>query len=540
MTTPRSLVLALIALVAAACLSPTTLAQSWTHFAGDPSRSSTNSSSLAPGASVLASPLWTVSQDSMARPITFVGQSTPVVSPSHVLAIGSIQLAAKQFSLYAIHRRTGAIAWAAPIASPTLDSWASPALDLEHNAAIVATGTTLASFDLATGALRWSLALAAPVVNASPAVTTDLLMRDRVLITEYDGFAGNARLVCVNIDPFDAAFNPHQPGAIVWTYPLGFASGDTPSYHQGRAYVGTMGDPGSAPGSILCFDAVAGPTPLWSFDNVIDEGFFAAPAVHQPTARPSGDHGAFVLAASYAFAGGRESANLVKLDARTGELLWSVDCNRTGATPIVLPDGRVALSGGLKGYGTLPTLQLFADHETRAELLWDSALNTWTDSNHNGQIDPGEFIVMGGWTHQPALASKRNILFIGATPTAGSSYAPCTDLYALDITKLPTAVGNAQPGLVAAQRAGVGSAPAIDAASLYSIGAPGLQAFGPAPAHTDINADGVTDIEDLHWWEQARGDRDVNRDGAINSLDHDELVRFLRADDRDDMASHRP
>lgn len=530
----------LLALVAASCLSPTALAQSWTHFSGDSSRSSTNPSSLAPGAGVLAAPLWTVSQDSLGRVITFVGQSTPVVSPSHALAIGSIQLAAKQFSLYAIDRRTGAIAWAAPIASPTLDSWASPALDLEHNAAIVATGTTLASFDLATGTLKWSLTLAAPVVNASPAVTADLLMRDRVLITEYDGFAGNARLVCVNIDAFDGAFNPHQPGAIVWTYPLGFASGDTVAYHQGRAYVGTMGDPGYAPGSILCFDVVAGPAPLWSFENVINEGFFSAPAVHQPTARDPGDHGAFVLAASYAFTGGRESANLVKLDALTGELRWSVACNRTGATPIVLPDGRIALSGGLKGYGTLPTLQLFADHETWSERLWDSALNTWTDSNHNGQLDLGEFTVMGGWTHQPALVPKKNVLFIGATPTGGSSYAPCTDLYAIDITKLPTGVGNAQPGFIAAQRTGVGSAPAIDAASLYSIGAAGLQAFGPAPAHTDVNADGLTDIEDLYWWEQGRGDRDVNRDASINSLDHVELLRVLRADELDDMSVQRP
>lgn len=525
----------LLSLIAGACLSPAAFAQSWTHFAGGSSRTSTSTSSLAPGAGVLASPLWTRSQDLQGRAITFVGQSTPVVSPTHVLVIGSVQLSSKQFSLYAVDRRTGVISWAAPVSSPVLDSWSSPALDLEHNAAIVASGTTLASFDLLTGSPRWSRALSAPVVNASPVVTGDLLMRDRVLVTEYDGFAGNARLVCVNIDPFDAEFNPHQPGEIVWTYQLGMSSGDTVAYHQGRAYVGTVGDPGYAPGSILCFDVVAGPTPLWSFDNVIDEGFFAAPMVHQ---RIGSD--AFVFAASYAFSGGRESANLVKLAAPTGEMLWSVACNRTGATPIVLTDGRIALSGGLKGYGTLPTLQLFADHATWGERLWDSALNTWTDGNHNGQIDLGEFVVMGGWTHQPALAAGNDILFIGATPTSGGSYAPCTDLYALDITKLPTEVGNAQPGFIAAQRSGVGSAPSLDAGNLYSIGATGLQAFGPPPAHTDVNADGVTDIEDLYWWEQGRGDRDVNRDGTINSLDHSELLRVTRDDERRDMSGHRP
>lgn len=522
-------------LVVGACFSPTALAQGWTHFAGGASRTSTCASTLAPGAGVLTSPRWTVSQDLQGRAITFVGQSTPIVSSTHVLAIGSVQLSSKQFHLYAVDRRTGVISWAAPIASPVFDSWSSPALDLEHNAAIVASGTTLASFDLSSGALKWSRALAAPVVNASPVVTGDLLMRDRVLITEYDGFAGNARVVCVNIDPFDAALNPHQPGEIVWTYQLGMSSGDTVAYHQGRAYVGTMGDPGYAPGSILCFDVIAGPTPLWGVDNAIDEGFFAAPVVHQPVGR-----GALLFAASYAFSGGRESANLVKLDANTGEILWSVACNRTGATPIVFEDGRIALSGGLKGYGTLPTLQLFADHETWGERLWDSASNTWTDSNHNGQIDLGEFVVMGGWTHQPALAAGHNILFVGATPTSGSSYAPCTDLYALDITKLPTVVGNARPGFIAAQRSGVGSAPALDAGNLYSIGATGLQAFGPPPAHTDVNADGLTDIEDLYWWEQARGDRDVNRDGTINALDHTELLRVLRADEREDMARNRP
>ncbi len=525
----------LLSLIAGACFSPTAFAQGWTHFAGAPSRSSTSASMLAPKAGVLASPLWTLSQDLQGRAITFVGQSTPVVSPTHVLAIGSVQVTSRQFSLYAVDRRTGVIAWAAPIASPVLDSWSSPALDLEHHAAIVASGTTLASFDLSTGALKWSRTLSGPVVNASPVVTDDLLMRDRVLITEYDGFAGNARLVCVNIDPFDAALNPHQAGAIVWTYQLGMSSGDTVAYDQGHAYVATMGDPGYAPGSILCFDVVAGPTPLWSFDNVIDEGFFAAPGVHHPLGR-----GALVFAASYAFSGGRESANLVRLDARTGDMHWSVPCNRTGSTPIVLPDGRIALSGGLKGYGTLPTLQLFADHQVWAEPLWDSAFNTWTDSNHNGQIDLGEFVVMGGWTHQPALAAGHNILFIGATPTSGSSYAPCTDLYALDITKLPTGVGNAQPGFIAAQRSGVGSAPALDTGNLYSIGASGLQAFGPPTTHTDVNADGVTDIEDLYYWEQARGDRDVNRDGTINDLDHTELLRVLRADEREDMARNRP
>ncbi|MBL8761718.1 MAG: PQQ-binding-like beta-propeller repeat protein [Phycisphaerae bacterium] len=523
------------ALLAVACHSPTALAQSWTHFAGGPSRTSSNASALAPGAGVLSSPLWTVSHDPQGRAITFVGQSTPVVSPTHVLAISSIQLASKQFSLYAIDRRTGVISWAAPIASPAFDSWSSPALDLEHNAAIVSSGTTLASFDLSSGALKWSRALAAPVVNASPVVTSDLLMRDRVLITEYDGFADGARLVCVNIDPFDAAFNPHQPGEIVWTFPLGQSSGDTVAYHQGRAYVGTMGDPGYAPGSILCFDVLAGPTPLWSFDNVIDEGFFAAPVVHQPIGRA-----AYVLAASYAFSGGRESANLVKLDAHTGEMVWSAACNRTGATPIVLPGGRVALSGGLRGYGTLPTLQLFADHTTWAEPLWDSAFNTWTDTNANGQIDLGEFVVMGGWTHQPALAAGHNILFVGATPTSGSSYSPCTDLYALDITKLPTTPGNAQPGFIATQRSGVGSAPALDSGTLYSIGVSGLQAFGPPPPRTDVNADGLTDIEDLYSWEQGRGERDVNRDSFINALDRTELLRALRADEREDMSGHRP
>lgn len=525
----------LLALTLGALLSTIARAQTWTAFAGDPSRSSTNRGSLAPGAGVLSSPLWTVSTDSEGRAITFVGQSTPIVTPTHVLAIGSIQLATRQFSLYAIDRRTGAIAWAAPIASPSLDSWSSPALDMEHHAVIVASGSTLASFDLGSGAQSWIRPLASPVVNASPVVTSDLLMRDRSLITEYDGFGQSARLVCVNIDVFDAALNPYQPGEIVWTYTLGTSSGNSVAYADGRAYVGTMGDPGFAPGSILCFDVVAGPTPLWSFDNVIDEGFFSGPLVRHGV---GGE--AFLLAASYAFSGGRFSANLVKLNARTGHLLWSVPCNRTGATPIVFPDGRIALSGGLNGYGTLPTLQLFADHGSSGELLWDSASNTWSDSNHNGQMDLGEFTVMGAWTHQPALAAGKRILFVGAPPTSGSSYAPCTDLYALDLDKLPTTAGNAQPGFIAAQRVGVGSAPAIDGANLYSFGASGLHAFGPPPAHTDVNADGVTDTEDIIAWEQGRGDRDVNRDGVVNPLDHDELLQFIRADERDDMARARP
>lgn len=73
------------------------------------------------------------------------------------------------------------------------------------------------------------------------------------------------------------------------------------------------------------------------------------------------------MAASYSFTGGRTSANLVKLDALTGVMSWSVGCNRTASVPVYVEGGRVVVAGGLDGFGSIPTLQLFDDLGTSGD-----------------------------------------------------------------------------------------------------------------------------------------------------------------------------
>lgn len=516
----------------------------WRMFAGSPARTSLADS----GPSSISTPTWVFSTDGQGNAITFMGQSGPVVTRDLVLAIGSITPAqqARQWKLFAVDRRTGLPAWAAPLPAPSLDSWSSPALDTEHNSVLVASGVFVTAIDLADGAQRWQSALSNPVVNASPLVTSGpapvgLGIAQRAFVTEYDGFGTQGRLTCLNVSPFLATLNPFQPGEIVWSVLIGGSSGNSPAFDRGTVYVSTTGDFGAGPGLILAFPAAATtePQPLWSFENPTGEGFFSGACV----ARPPGTITRYVYAASYAFYGGTTSANLVKVDAATGALVWSAPCNRTSATPIPLLDGRVLVSGGVRGYGTVPTLQLFSDQGFSVLPLWDSALDTWTDANHNGVMDLGEFLVLGGWSHQPlaVLTPTSRTLYCGTVPTNPNSTGACTDLYAIDLDKLPTSPGPPLDGYLAQHSVGAGSTPAAADSNLYTIGPAGLVAFGPPPPRCDVNGDGLVDIEDLYWWQQGRGARDVNLDGIVTVDDWRLLEASVRyGENQDALAGREP
>ncbi len=534
--------------------SPTLAGPEWPQFGGSRGRVSSNDA----GPTSISSPTWTFAADTSGNAITFVGQSGPVVSRDIVLAVGSITVASqKQYKLWAIDRRTGLQKWSASIAAPAFDSWSSPAIDLRTNTAVVASGSTVAAFDLTSGVVKWQTTLAAPIVNASPLLTSGhgvgaqggqwhggLGLANRIFVTEYDGFGTDGSLTCINSDPYHAGANPHQPGAVLWSVPIGGSSGNTPAFANGMVYVATLGRSGFGAGQILAFraDATAARDPVWAFDNVIEEGFFGGVCV-VPSSNAT-NAPASIFAVSYAFSGARTSSNLVKLDAATGALRWSVGCNRTSATPIALPDGRIILSGGIRGFGSVPTIQVFKDQGTSATLLWDSAAATWVDTNGNGIMDLGEYTVLGGWSMQPAFASSPTAprLFVGAIPTNPASTAACTDLYAIDTSKLPFNTGNAaQPGYLAMHLVGAGSTPALADANLYTVGAAGLLAFGPPPPRCDVNGDGAVDIEDLYSWSRGAGLRDVNLDGLINDADRAALEAELRRDEVMDMnAGRRP
>lgn len=538
----RVTLLIVVGAAAGIAVRPVVAGPDWRMFAGSPGRTSLADS----GPASIGAPTWVFSSDGQGNAITFMGQSGPVVTRDLVLVIGSITPAqqTRQWKLFAVDRRTGLPAWAAPLPAPSLDSWSSPALDTEHNSVLVASGAFVTAFDLASGALRWQSALSMPVVNASPLVTSGpalmgLGIAQRAFVTEYDGFGTQGRLTCLNVSPFQARLNPFQPGEIVWSVLIGGSSGNTPAFDRGVVYVSSTGDYGAGPGRIFAFPAAATtePQPLWTFENPSGEGFFSGVCV----SRPLGTIKRYLYASSYAFYGGTTSANLVKVDAATGAMIWSAPCNRTSATPIPLPDGRVLVSGGVRGYGTVPTLQLFADQGSSVLPLWDSALDTWADANHNGVMDLGEFLLLGGWSHQPVavLTPDSRTLYCGAVPTNPNSTGACNDLYAIDLDKLPFAPGQPLNGYLAQHSVGAGSTPAVADSNLYTIGPGGLCAFGPPPPRCDVNGDCLVDIEDVYWWQEGRGERDVNLDGVVTSADGTVLVASVRYGENEDMAAGR-
>jgi outer membrane protein assembly factor BamB len=494
--------LALIALAPALAASEA-VAQGWTHFAGTAARSSIFES--APPS--LAAPAWVASVDESGREIEFIGQAGVVCDAQRVYAVGRVD---GESRVLAFAREDGACVWSAPAPQPHASSWSTPALDAGNGAVLVGLGESLIALDHATGAARWQAALQRPVVNASPLVTTDLGPADRAFITDSDGFGDSARLYCVNVDAFDAGANPYQLGEVVWSAAIGSAAGSTPAYSAGLVYIATAGPGGFGAGTVMAFDAssVSEPQPLWTFENVKDAGFFGGIAVA----------GGAVYTASYAFSGGRSSANLVRLDAATGTMAWSAGCNRTDSTPVVIGDGRIVVSGGIAGFGTLPTVQLFIDHGDSAEMLWDSAAATWQDADANGTIDPGEYVPMGGWMHQPLVGSPGSgpVLLVGAIPLGGESYAPCTDLYSIDLDREAGA-----PGWIADHFEGTGSTPAAAGGDVYTVGAAGLHAFRGCRA--DCDRSGGLDLFDFLCFQNAfvsdEPYGDCNGDGAWDLFD---------------------
>ncbi|MCC6677344.1 MAG: PQQ-binding-like beta-propeller repeat protein [Phycisphaerales bacterium] len=506
----------------AAVFAQNALAQhEWTQFAGSAARVSVSATLPAP----LTVPAWTRSTDAAGRAITFVGQAGVVCSRDFAIAVGSVVISGSpQFRLFAVDRRTAALRWAAPIPTPSLSSWSTPAIDTLNNTVIAATGRFITAVDLFTGQPRWQTELDREVVNASPLVTSDLPLTNRVFITDFDGFGISGRLYCINADPRRIPVNPYNPGEIVWSTPIGATSGNTPAYArntfgQPTVFVTSVGEFSFAPGLILAFpaDTTSAPFPSWVFENPKPEGFFGGLCV-----AGSGSE-QFIYAASYAYFAGINSGNLVKVRADDGQLVWSVDCNRTSSTPIPVADNRIAVSTGISGFGSRRSIQLYRDLGSSAVRVWDS-----------GDVTP-----LGGWTHQPAaapgLGGAGRTLFVGTIPASSDVAAPCTDLYQIDLDKPPGTSGFIMQHII-----GGGSTPALADANLYTVGAAGLIAFGPPPPDFDVNGDHRVDVDDLYAWGQGRGNRDVNQDGAVTLADQSALEAELRRGEIEDMKGGRP
>lgn len=524
----RSGVLA-VTLLATRALGAPALPPAWTHAASGPAHLAVAFQSP-PG---IAAPAWTRSTDASGRAITFVANTTPVCSRLNVYAVGSVTLNGQTSPrVFAFARRTGLPLWSAVVDAPYSDSWSSPAVDEGNGIVVVASGTHVRCFDLVSGSPRWTVALDAPVVNASPTIATDLPLANRVFITDYDGFGNGGQLYCINTSPRLGTSNPHDPGDLLWRAPLGGTSGNTTAEYAGRVFVATVGDFGAAPGQILCFDARAqtSPDPLWTADNPAGQGFFGGLCVAPATV----GWPAAVYAASYAFSGGLTSANLLKLDAASGVMRWSVPCNRTASTPVpftLAGQHRVLLAGGIAGYGSAPGLELFADLGTSASPLWSTVTSTWVDANHNSRIDSGEYTPVGGWQSQPAVCIAGSSAWAFApTPGAGAqTNAPPAALNLLNLSAAPNS-----PSFWSASTSGLGGAVALAGSNVYSLGTAGLSAFGTPPPDCDVTGNGIVDIDDLYAWEQGRGNRDVNGDGVVDETDRQLLIGELRQGEFDE------
>lgn len=479
----------------------------------------------------LAPPAWTCSKDENNRTITFVARAGVAVGLHFVYTTGSVnEPGGTTWKLFAINRRTGAVAWSLPIDAPELESTATPTFDERTATVIVSGGSSLYGVSLSTPTLRWNTQLTNPIVNASPVIARTWRGHGRLFITDYDGFGDSAALYSINLDPFSTS-NPHHPGDILWAAAIGASSGNSPAYdpNTDRVYVTAVGLYASNPGQILAFPAHsaadntgAPPNPLWTFTNPTSNGFFGSLSLDAANDA--------IYAATYGFFGGTNSGNLIKLRASTGAQQWTVNCNRSASVPIRLPGNRLALSTGIQGFGSVPSLQVFSSTPSSASLLWSSHTRTWTDNNHNSLIDSGEFTPAGGWNTQPIYSSATNQL------------AVCGNDNILRI--LDANITNAASPFTVVQSApNITGSPAIAGSNLYAIGTAGLIAFGPAPALVDVNADGLFDIEDLYAWEQSRpgvgGSRDVNADGQITLADRDLLVSLLRANEVQEQTEGR-
>ncbi len=514
---------------------------SWTHLGGEAFRES-RGVGLVPN---LAAPAWTLSTDMQGRPIAFTPSAGVVVSFGVVVATGSIDIeGVPTHSVFGVRAFTGELIWQTPVDAPVLDSFSTPVIDEEHQTAIVASGSSLRAIRLSDGSTAWTATLPRAVVDASPACTfsggASLGARDRVYVVDYDPFGVNGSLHCLNVDAFDASVNPHEPGDIVWSVLLGGTSGNSPSVVHvpgvgTRVFVATSGDFGVGVGRVLCIDAASEvtPTPLWSYENVMPLGFFGGVSVARDA-----QGSLCVLAASYSFTGGRTSANLVKLDALSGAMAWSVGCNRTASVPVYVESGRVILAGGLDGFGSIPTLQLFDDLGTSAAMAWDSAAATWTDLDGDVRIDEGEYLRVGGWTMSPALLHDQRLL-VGVLDHETSSVGASEAMMECDLSRVPS-----DPGFVRQVVAATGNAPAIagveGGAWVFSTGPGGLRAFAPVGVPADLNGDGWVTTDDLRAWDTNSHRQDLDGDGEIDGEDRAVLVGALRDRERELLVRGRP
>ncbi|MBI5866427.1 MAG: PQQ-like beta-propeller repeat protein [Planctomycetes bacterium] len=412
----------------------------WTHHAGGANRRAVANASP-PN---LATVSWHVTPLSNEE---FIAMATPIAYGGRVFVAARVFDDGLQVSnaLICYSRSDGARLWAAPLPMDYRQSWSSPVAYPAGNVAISCTSYSVTAVDFATGAEAWSVQLPRRVVNASPAVSADLAVSgtpaNRLFITEFSPL-GSCSVHAINVDPYHAANNPYQPGDIAWTYPFERMVGATPAYQAGLVFVA------NTVGTVVAINAASGGQ-AWA-TSVPGLNCYAGVTVFDGA----------VYAAGYNFYGGHNNSTLAKLDATTGAIRWTAPCERTDSIPVPLGDGRIALSGGIEGYGSAVKVQLFRDNGGSATLLWDTDVAT------------GGALPIGGWTHQPAVSRGR--LCVGRPSPASADFDPYERLYAVDLALSP-----GTPGFIIAEHVGSGGNPSFAGNCLLSLGQGGLYAFCP-------------------------------------------------------------
>lgn len=491
-----------------------------------------SNTTLAPGDTLASPARWTCTTDAQGRTITFVPHAPMAVTETLVLALGETAVlpSGVELRLHAVSRATGAVAWSALLPARSLESQSGVTLDLARGQALVATGRVISAIALADGQVRWQATLVRNVVNANVCIADEGDGRARAFITDYSGFSSGASLSCINLDAFDATFNPFEPGERLWRVPIGAAAGNTPAYLPrrlggvGLIYAASSGQFGALPGRVWGFSASAtvAPAPVFSVLNPIVEGFYGGVAIRPPS---RASEPPLVAAASYAFFGGLDSANVLIVDGVTGNVLSSTPSNRTQASAIVSLPGVALLSTGIGGFGSVPSLQRFEGvGSALAAMVWDSATATWIDGNQDGLIDVNEFTPLAGWVHQPVLSIFGGAATLTIGTVGGESLSDgAARLRRVDPSQLP---GSASFWL-GSDIAAAGASPAIAGSSVYSVGSAGLSAFGPVPLELDRSGDGLVGVDDLCAWESG-GVIDLDGDGAVDARDAAAMRRGAR------------
>jgi hypothetical protein len=212
----------------------------------------------------------------------------------------------------------------------------------------------------------------------------------------------------------------------------------------------------------------------------------------------------------------------------------------------MLPGGFLTSTGGIEfpptePPQTVPTLAMYDTSlfdppatPTAGSKLWDT-FSTWVDLDFDDTPDPGEYLNLGGYTHQPVASTWRGRLTMAVGAFASGFDPAASNLLAVvDLRKVPT-----DPEFVEQFVLGSGGSPALAGANLYSIGLDGLCAFGPEPHRFDVNNNDLINAGDLATWERGNGSRDVNDDGLVTLTDRDALVTLLRANEASDMVEGR-